>query len=47
LHQQLEYEHRASHMLGTPMTRVPDDLHLKCAGTARGKSTGLLRLAPG
>jgi len=28
-------------MLSTPWTRVPDDLHLKCAGQVRGKQTSL------
>jgi hypothetical protein len=44
---QLECDLVAPQILGTPRTRVPDDLHLKCAGQVRGKQTSLERLAPG
>jgi hypothetical protein len=37
----------ASQVFSTPRTRVPDGLHLKCAGSVRGKQTSLQRLAPG
>jgi hypothetical protein len=47
LDRQLEYDLAVSHILSTPRTTVPEDVHLKRAGAVPGKPTSLHPLAPG